>query len=332
MSIIISRTPLRISLFGGGTDYPDWYQENPGQVISVTINKYSFITVRYLPPFFEYSHRIRYFKNETVKKISDIRHPSVRETLKFLKIKKGIEIVHNADLPARSGLGSSSTFTVGLLNSLYALESYTCSKRELASKSIFIEQKLIKENVGSQDQVAAAFGGLNKITFSKNKQFEVSPIILQKKRLKKLENNLLLFFTGFARNASEIAKYQIKSINKRHAELKQINSIADRGYQVLNSRTNLDEIGYLLNEQWQIKKNLTKKITSDKIDKMYEAGISAGAVGGKLLGAGGGGFMLFYVPKSKQKRVIEAMRKKLFVPFNFDFTGSQIIYHSHLGE
>ena len=332
MSIIISRTPLRISLFGGGTDYPDWYQENPGQVISVTINKYSFITVRYLPPFFEYSHRIRYFKNETVKKISDIRHPSVRETLKFLKIKKGIEIVHNADLPARSGLGSSSTFTVGLLNSLYALESYTCSKRELASKSIFIEQKLIKENVGSQDQVAAAFGGLNKITFSKNKQFEVSPIILQKKRLKKLENNLLLFFTGFARNASEIAKYQIKSINKRHAELKQINSIADRGYQVLNSRTNLDEIGYLLNEQWQIKKNLTKKITSDKIDKMYKAGISAGAVGGKLLGAGGGGFMLFYVPKSKQKRVIEAMRKKLFVPFNFDFTGSQIIYHSHLGE
>ena len=327
--MIISRTPLRISLFGGGTDYPTWYEKNNGQVISVTINKYTFITVRYLPPFFTYKHRIRYYKNETVNSISKIQHPSVRKTLNYLKIRDGVEIIHNADLPARSGLGSSSTFTVGLLNSLSALKGRSISKRELATKSLYIEQNLIRENVGSQDQVAASFGGLNKISFSKNKIFEVSPITISKKRIINLDENLMLFFTGFARNASDIAKTQIKNIDKKYDELTRIHRIAEYGYNVLNSTSDLNEIGHLLNEQWQIKRELSNKITSVKIDKMYQTGIKAGAIGGKLLGAGGGGFMLFYVPKRKQNNLKQALKNKLHVPFNFEFTGSNIVYHSN---
>jgi len=330
--MIISRTPFRISFFGGGTDYPVWYEKNGGQVISATINKYCFITVRHLPPFFKYKHRIRYYQHEETTSIDQIKHPSVRECLKYLKIDKGIEIVHNADLPAQSGLGSSSTFTVGLLNALYALQNYMPTKRELAMEAIKIEQDLIGEIVGSQDQTAAAFGGLNKITFKSSKNIEVEPIILSKERRQQLQENLMLFFTGFARTASEIAKSQIEVTPQKSKEYEMMKEICTEGIKRLtNPIDSLDKFGTLLNEQWKIKRSLTNKISNNAIDNIYDAGISAGAIGGKLLGAGGGGFMLFYVPVDKQNKVREAL-KNLFVPFRFEFTGSKIIYYSHSSE
>ena len=328
--MIISRTPFRITLFGGGTDYPKWYNKYSGSAINATINKYCYITARQLPPFFSYKNRIRYYLHEETNNINDIKHPSVRETAKFLKLNEGIEIVHNADLPAQSGLGSSSTFTVGLLNALYGLKNYMPTKRELALNAIHIEQNLIGESVGSQDQTAAAFGGFNKINFSQDKIIDVDPILISEKRIFKLQNNLMLFFTGFARNASDIAKEQIKITLKKKNELKKIYDICSEGFSILNNRKEpMDSIGSLLDRQWNIKRNLTDKISNDKIDEIYDTGKKAGAIGGKLLGAGAGGFILFYVPKMKQDSVKDALKRKLFVPFRFESTGSKIIYHSN---
>jgi len=328
--MIISRTPFRISFFGGGTDYPVWYEKNEGLVLSATINKYCFITARYLPPFFEYKHRIRYYQHEEAQSLEEIKHPSVRECARYLKIDKGLEIVHNADLPAQSGLGSSSTFTVGLLNALYALQNYMPTKRELALKAIHIEQDLIGESVGSQDQTSAAFGGLNKITFNGAKSIDIEPVIISNDRLTDLQDNLMLFFTGFSRNASEIAKKQIEVTSQKNIELNEMVQICREGISLLiDKKESLDAFGNLLNEQWKLKRSLTSKISNEKIDKIYSTGINAGALGGKLLGAGGGGFILFYVPKNKQKSVKNALKSKLFVPFRFEFTGSKIIYYSH---
>jgi len=328
--MIISRTPFRISLFGGGTDYPEWYNNYNGCVINATINKYCYITARYLPPFFDYKHRIRYYLHEQANNLEQIKHPSVRETAKYLNIDKGIEIVHNADLPARSGLGSSSTFTVGLLNAFYGLKNYMPTKRELALNAIHIEQNLIKEFVGSQDQTAAAFGGLNRIIFSENNLIDVDPILISEDRLIQLQNNLMLFFTGFARNASDIAKEQIKITLEKTKELNNIFEICSEGFSVLNNKNeSLDTIGKLLNEQWIIKRTLTDKITNSNINEIYDAGMEAGAIGGKLLGAGAGGFILFYVPQENQIAVKNVLKTKLFVPFRFENTGSKIIYYSH---
>ncbi len=328
--MIISRTPFRISLFGGGTDYPEWYNNYNGCVINATINKYCYITARYLPPFFDYKHRIRYYLHEQANNLEQIKHPSVRETAKYLNIDKGIEIVHNADLPARSGLGSSSTFTVGLLNAFYGLKNYMPTKRELALNAIHIEQNLIKEFVGSQDQTAAAFGGLNRIIFSENNLIDVDPILISEDRLIQLQNNLMLFFTGFARNASDIAKEQIKITLEKTKELNNIFEICSEGFSVLNNKNeSLDTIGELLNEQWIIKRTLTDKITNSNINEIYDAGMEAGAIGGKLLGAGAGGFILFYVPQENQIAVKNVLKTKLFVPFRFENTGSKIIYYSH---
>ena len=328
--MIISRTPFRISFFGGGTDYPVWYEKNEGSVISATINKYCFITARYLPPFFDYKHRIRYYKHEETKTLEQIKHPSVRECAKFLNIKRGLEIVHNADLPAQSGLGSSSTFTVGLLNTLYTLQNYMPTKRELALQAITIEQKIIRESVGSQDQTAAAFGGLNRIFFNKERVIDVDPIIISKERLMKLQNNLMLFFTGFARTASKIAKKQIEVSLQKRTELHEMEEICNEGFKrLVDKKSSLNEFGRLLNEQWKVKRSMTSKISNNEIDSIYETGIKSGALGGKLLGAGGGGFMLFYVPSKKQKAVRDALKSKLLVPFRFEFTGSKIVYYSH---
>ena len=330
--MIISRTPFRISFFGGGTDYPIWYEEHGGQVINVTINKYCFITARYLPPFFKYKNRIRYYQHEETNSIDEIRHPSVRECLRYLGIDKGVEIIHNADLPAQSGLGSSSTFTVGLLNALHALKNYMPTKRELALQAIKIEQDLICEIVGSQDQTAAAFGGLNKISFNQSKIIDVEPIIISTERRDELQQNLMLFFTGFARTASDIAKSQIEVTPRKRKEFDIMQEILDEGLKRLtNPNESLDNFGKLLNEQWKIKRSLTEKISNKAIDHIYEAGINAGAVGGKLLGAGGGGFMLFYVPPEKQDRVREVL-ENLYVPFRFEYTGSKIIYYSHTND
>jgi len=328
--MIISRTPFRISFFGGGTDYPIWYEKHDGSVISVTINKYCFITARLLPPFFNYRHRIRYYEREEVNDVSEIRHPSVRECLKFLNIENGIEIVHHADLPAQSGLGSSSSFTVGLLHALYALKGYMPTKKELANNAIHIEQNLIRESVGSQDQTAAAFGGMNRIDFGGHENVIVQPMVLTNERLKKLDDNLMLFFTGFSRTASEIAMKQIKITPKKSKELNTMMDILEEAYSILRIETcQMDDFGKLLNEQWKIKRSITKKITNPQIDEIYETGVRAGALGGKLLGAGGGGFILFYVKPELQGAVREKLKHLLYVPFRFDYTGSQIIYYSH---
>ena len=250
--------------------------------------------------------------------------------LNFLNIKKGLEIVHNADLPAQSGLGSSSTFTVGLLNTLYTLQNYMPTKRELALQAITIEQKIIKESVGSQDQTAAAFGGLNRIFFNKERVIDVDPIIISKERLAKLQNNLMLFFTGFARTASKIAKKQIEVSLQKRTELHEMEDICNEGFKrLVDKKSSLNDFGRLLNEQWKVKRSMTSKISNNEIDSIYETGIKSGALGGKLLGAGGGGFMLFYVPSKKQKAVRDALKSKLLVPFRFEFTGSKIVYYSH---
>ena len=327
--MIITRTPFRISFFGGGTDYPAYYKKHGGAVLSTTINKYCYISCRYLPPYFDYNYRIRYSKREETKTISQIQHPSVRECLKMCGLNKGIEIVHTSDIPARSGVGSSSSFTVGLLNALYALNGKMVTKRQLAREAIHVEQTMIKENVGSQDQVATAFGGFNKIEFGGDRIFYVTPLTVNPEKLESLQNRLILFFTGFSRTASDIAGEQIKRTPEKYNELKTMKEMLDEVIEILNGSSNsIDDFGRLLNESWKIKRNLTKLITNDKIDQIYSAAIEAGALGGKLLGAGGGGFILFYAPIEFHSRIRERLKNLLCVPFQFENLGSQVIMYS----
>jgi D-glycero-alpha-D-manno-heptose-7-phosphate kinase len=328
--MIISRTPFRISFFGGGTDYPVWYEEHGGAVLSTTIDKYCYITCRYLPPFFDYKYRIRYTKREETKSIAEIKHPSVRECLKFVNLNnQGVEIQHNGDLPAMSGLGSSSSFTVGLLNTLYALKGKMTTKRQLALDAIHIEQDRIKENVGSQDQTAAAFGGFNKIEFGGQQKIMVYPVTIDWEKLDLLQKHFMLFFTGFPRNASDIAAEQIKKTQERKNELKTMMELVEEALNILNDRKDtLDNFGRLLHENWRIKRSLTSKISNPYIDEIYEVAMESGALGGKLLGAGGGGFMLFFVRPEVQPKVKEKLKKLLYVPFRFENLGSQIIYYA----
>jgi len=328
--MIICRTPTRISFFGGGTDYPVWYRENSGMVLSTTINKYSYITLRYLPKIFDYNFRIRYFHSEQTQTLEEIKHPSVRECARILGINQGFEMIHHADLPAGTGLGSSSTFTVGMLHSFYSLTNYMPTKRELALKALEIEQQVIGESVGSQDQVAAAFGGLNRIQFGGEKEFEVDPIILGKERLRELQDKLLLCFTGFSRSAPEIAQHQIRDTPARNKELTAMSELTAEALSVLTSTSaSLDDFGKLLNEQWKIKRSLTSHVSTPEVDQIYETAMKFGALGGKLLGAGGGGFMLFYADHSKQEAIQKSLPDKIFVPFRFEDTGSKIVYYSH---
>ena len=327
--MIISRTPFRISFFGGGTDYPIWYRENGGAVVSTSINKYCYINCRYLPPFFPYNYRIRSTKSELTQTVDEILHPSVRECLKYMQITKGVEIQHNADLPAMSGLGSSSTFTVGLLNALYALKGKITTKRQLALNAIHIEQERIRENVGSQDQTIAAFGGFNKIEFGGFQEISVQPITLDAEKLNQLQKHLMLFFTGFPRNASEIAGLQIKKTAEKKNELTAMMELVAESLNILDSdKDRLEDFGRLLHEQWKIKRSLTPLISNDQVDEIYEAGLAAGALGGKLLGAGGGGFMLFFVKPEDQQKIRERLNRLLYVPFTFENLGSQIIYYA----
>ena len=326
--MIISRTPHRISFFGGGTDYPDYYLKYGGKTLGVAINKYSYLSVRRLPPFFDFKHRIVYSKQENVKNIDDIVHPSVRETLKYMKIDYGVSIHHDGDIPAKSGMGSSSAFTVGLINSLNALNGKISSKAELSKKAIYIEQELIKENVGSQDQTFAAYGGFNVIEFLRNGEIIVNPIIMEKNKLIKFQDSLMLFFSGLSRTASDIAKEQIQKISTNILNLNKMKELVDEAYNILISNTrDLREFGELLNYTWKLKKSLSPQITTSRIDEMYEKALKAGAIGGKLLGAGGGGFMVFYVEKNKQDSVKNALKDYLYIPFKFDFDGSKIIIY-----
>lgn len=327
--MIITRTPFRISFFGGGTDYPVWYRENGGIVLNASINKYSFISLRHLPPFFDFKHRIRYYQHEEVHSIDEIKHPSVRHCAAYVGVEKGVDIVHNADLPARSGLGSSSSFTVGLLNAFFALQNKMIAKRDLALKTLHVEQDLIGETVGSQDQVAAAFGGLNITRFGGQTEIEVDPVILPAGRLAEFQDHLLLCFTGFARTASDVAKAQVANTKNKAADLRQMMDIANHAVeQLTDEKTPLDEFGKLLNEQWRIKRNLSSMITTPAIDAIYEAGMEAGAIGGKLLGAGSGGFILFFAKPEYHDQIKAKIGNKRFVPFRFDYTGSKVVYYS----
>jgi D-glycero-alpha-D-manno-heptose-7-phosphate kinase len=326
--MIITSTPLRISFFGGGTDYPVWYREHGGAVLATTIDKRCYITCRRLPPFFEYHSRVSYSKVENVRRNDAIEHPSVRACLQFLGIDEGIEIHHVADLPARAGLGTSSAFTVGLLLALYALKDQMRDKHTLAAEAIHIEQEVLQEAVGAQDQVSAAYGGFNRINFVTDGSIEVKRVLTAQNRLAELEQHLALYFTGFARTASEIAQEQLKVTPQRKKELDMMLQLVDEAEAIVRSPSrSLDEFGRLLHESWQIKRTLTQKITTANIDEIYEAGLSAGALGGKLLGAGGGGFMLFYVPHERREALRTRLKKLLCVPFAFSNRGSHVVVY-----
>jgi len=323
--MIVTRTPLRISFFGGGTDYPIWYREHGGAVLSTTIDKSCYITTRWLPPFFEYHSRISYSKVENVSSNSQIEHPSVRACLEYMGITEGVEVHHVADLPARTGLGTSSAFTVGFLLGLYALKNQMRDKQALTGDAIHVERDLLKEVVGAQDQTICAHGGFNRINFHINDTIEVKRVVMAPSRLAQLEQHLALYFTGFARTASEIAKEQIKATPNRQKELREMLQMVDEAEAIVtNPNRSLDEFGKLLHQGWQIKRSLTQKISNSSIDEIYEAGLSAGALGGKLLGAGGGGFMLFYVPPERKPTLRMRLKNLLCIPFAFSGRGSDV--------
>jgi D-glycero-alpha-D-manno-heptose-7-phosphate kinase len=326
--MIISRTPFRISFFGGGTDYPEWYREHGGAVLATTIDKYCYISVRELPPFFEHKFRVVYSIVENVQAIDDIQHPAVRGVLEWLKVGKGLEIHHDGDLPARSGLGSSSAFTVGLINAVHALEGRYVSKEQLASEAIHVEQCVLRERVGLQDQISAAFGGFNHITLAENGTFDVRPIVLPKTRLDELQDHLLLVFTGISRTAAEVAETVVGNFTKRSDEMAAIQQMVEEAIKILSSPgRDLVEFGRLLHELWTRKRSLSDRVSNAAVDDLYESVRRAGAIGGKLLGAGGGGFMLLFVRPEDRSRVADKLGKLIRVPFKFEISGGRIVLY-----
>jgi len=324
--MIICQTPFRISFFGGGTDFPEWYENNSGSVISSSINKFSYITARDLPNFFNYKYRLRYFKTEEVKKLSKINHPTFREIInKYHNKNRTIEIVHHADLPAMSGLGSSSSTTVGTIHALMTLNNKKVSKKSLAHRAIEIEQKILKESVGSQDQVIASYGGFNFIKFNRDKSIIVKPF-LQTKNIKKIENSLLLVFTGIKRKAEKIEKDKIKNFNRSQEYFSQLNDLTLEAKKLIESNNfNLKVFGKLLSNNWQLKKKLSHMVSNPNIDRIYNIGMKNGAYGGKLLGAGMGGFLLFICNQDAKKRIKKKLKNYLNVPTKFETAGSRIV-------
>lgn len=330
--MIISRTPFRVSLFGGGTDYPTWYKEHGGAVIGTAINKYCYITVRNLPPFFEHKHRIVYSKVEVPNDIDSIQHPSVKAVLSEMNISKGIEVQHQADLPARSGLGSSSSFTVGLLNALRAKEGKISSPSLLTEEAIRIEQKVIKENVGSQDQCWAAHGGTNFIEFKPSGKINVTPLIMNSSTIENIDSHMMLFFTGLSRIASHIAEKQIKNIDIKQQQLTSILNMAYSARDILQSSVvDMRDLGDMLKESWSLKKELAEEITNSEINELYTQAINAGAYGGKLLGAGGGGFIMFLAPPEYHERIKKRLHKLIHVGIKTGACGSKIVMYEPNG-
>ena len=316
-----------MSFFGGGTDLPDFFNKERGAVISTTFDKYAYVTVRHLPRFFEHTTEIKYSRIEKVCKLNDIVHPMVRNAMKMMDMHE-LYISYDADLPGRTGLGTSSTFAVGLLNAFYCLKGQFASKEKLANEAIKLERELCNETGGWQDQIAASFGGLNRIDFDRT-GYKVKPIIISPERKQALENNLLLFFTGFTRFSADIQKSTKSSIQEKKKQLLQMLELVDEAEEILtNKNRDLDDFGKLLHVTWQLKKQTGREISKDSIDELYRKGISAGALGGKLLGAGGGGFLLFYVRPEKQESVREALKELMEVPFSFENSGTQVIYYS----
>jgi D-glycero-alpha-D-manno-heptose-7-phosphate kinase len=330
--VIITRTPYRVSFFGGGTDYPAWIREHGGAVLATAIDKYCYITCRRLPPFFEHKHRIVYSLIESVSSNDQIKHPAVRAALQSENVTEGLEIHHDGDLPARSGLGSSSSFTVGLVHALHALRGNMSNRNQLAKAAIHIEQDLLQENVGSQDQIIAAYGGLNYVQFRHDGTFDVTPVIVPLERKAELRSHLMLCFTGFSRFASEIAKSQLDNMAAKEKQLMRMQQMVEEGLEIfLNSSVPIAAFGKLLHEAWQAKRSLSNMITTPEIDKIYEAACDAGAIGGKLLGAGGGGFMLLFAKPEYHTAIRERLKKLIHVPFEFEESGSRVVLYQPNG-
>ena len=324
--MIISRTPYRVSFFGGGTDYPSWYRQHGGQVLATSIDKYLYITCRYLPPFFDHRLRLVYSKQEICQSFEELTHPTAREALRFTGLEHDLEIHYDGDLPGRSGIGSSSAFTVGLLNALYRFKGEDVGAHRLARESIYIEQELVGEKVGSQDQVSVAYGGLNRIQFLSDGEIVVRPIAADRDRVNQLSDRMMLFYTGISRTASEIADTYVSDLNKRSESLHRLNQLVDDAIDILVGDVNLDDFGKLLHETWVLKRSLAPQISTPKIDSLYSVAQSAGAIGGKLSGAGGGGMLLLYVPLEQQADVRDALSDLIYVPFSFDTAGTKIIF------
>lgn len=325
--MIITKTPFRMSFFGGGTDMESFFTENGGSVISTTFDKYCYVNVRHLPRFFDYSTELSYSKTERVTSVDDIQHPAIRNAMKFLDMHE-LRLTYEADLPARSGLGTSSSFAVGMLNAFYALKGKYADKKKLADEAIYLERVLCEEAGGWQDQIAASFGGFNRINFGPD-GYEVLPIIISPERKKQLNNNLMMFFTGFVRFSSDVQKKNNVTAEEKKVQLKEMLSLVDKAENILiDKNTDLDEFGRLLDYTWKLKKQTGSAISTSDIDKYYEKGIQAGALGGKLLGAGGGGFLVFYVQPEKQEAVINAMSDLMHIPFEFEDGGTRVIHYS----
>lgn len=327
--MLLARTPLRISFFGGGTDFPEWYKNEKGLVVSTTIDKYCFVLLRTLPPYFDFKYRLRYYQMELTKSIDQIKHPVIKNILKiYYKQKTGIELNHFADIPGLSGLGSSSSFTVTMINLMNFFNGRSLKKYELAKLALEFEQKILKEPVGSQDQVATAYGGFNCISFYKD-DFKVNKIKFNSQKLKNFENNCLLVYTGLSRHAKVLEKKKIKSINHKNSYYKDIYDVANYAKKklLINPNSFLDEIPSLLNETWNIKKKLSKNVTNSYIDNLYDHGIKNGAIGGKLLGSGAGGFFLFVCKNiNEKKRLVKSLKKSILVNFKTENNGSKIIF------
>lgn len=326
--MIITKTPFRMSFFGGGTDMESFFREYGGAVLSTTFDKYCYVTVRHLPRFFEYTTELAYSKMERVKDVEEINHPAVRNAMKMLDMHE-IRLTYEADLPARSGLGTSSSFAVGMLNAFYCLKGKYADKKKLANEAIYLERELCQEAGGWQDQIAASYGGMNRIEFNKDGTYDVRPIIIHPERKQQLNDNLLMFFTGFTRFSSDMQKANATGYAEKIKQLQQMYSLVDDAEKVLEDKhSDLDDFGRLLDTTWRLKRQTGGAITTNSIDALYEKGIAAGALGGKLLGAGGGGFLVFYVQPEKKEAVMEAMKDLLYVPFRFEDGGTQVVHYA----
>lgn len=325
--MIITQTPFRMSFFGGGTDLESFFRENGGSVLSTTFDKYCYVNVRHLPRFFDYSTELSYSKTERVTCIEDIQHPAIRNAMKMLDMKE-IRLTYEADLPARSGLGTSSSFAVGMLNAFYALKGKYADKKKLADEAIYLERSLCQEAGGWQDQIAASFGGLNRINFNAD-GYEVLPVIVSPERKRRLNRNLMMFFTGFTRFSSEVQRVNADTQADRNIQLKEMLALVDEAERILTDKErNLDDFGRMLDCTWKLKRKTGAAVSTNSIDALYAKGISAGALGGKLLGAGGGGFLVFYVQPEHQEAVRRAMQDLLYIPFQFEDGGTRVIYYS----
>lgn len=326
--MIITKTPFRMSFFGGGTDMESYFREYGGAVLSTTFDKYCYVTVRHLPRFFDYTTELAYSKMERVNDVEEINHPAVRNAMKMLDMHE-IRLTYEADLPARSGLGTSSSFAVGMLNAFYCLKGKYADKKKLADEAIYLERELCQEAGGWQDQIAASFGGMNRIEFNKDGSYVVRPIIIHPDRKKQLNDNLLMFFTGFTRFSSDMQKANSMGYAEKIKQLQQMYALVDEAEMVLEDKhKDLDDFGRLLDKTWRLKRQTGGAITTNSIDALYEKGIAAGALGGKLLGAGGGGFLVFYVQPEKKELVMKAMKDLLYVPFHFEDGGTQVIHYT----